>query len=174
MSRSGYIDDYDDDNGSLAMYRGQVASAMRGKRGQAFLRGLLSALDEMPEKRLIAGHLVVPEVNPLLRWLFAPNSEDWREATDWPRIPWRLFENPLSDMPTQAGCCAIGALALRRDVDVEGVDPEEAEGIAGLFDINEKLAREVAYMNDEVYYESPERRWRDMRAWVASCIRANQ
>lgn len=53
MSRSGYSDDYDDGR-SLAMYRGQVASAIRGKRGQAFLRELLDALNAMPQKRLIA------------------------------------------------------------------------------------------------------------------------
>lgn len=54
MSRSGYSDDYDDSRG-LAMWRGQVASAIRGKRGQAFLRELINALDAMPVKRLIKG-----------------------------------------------------------------------------------------------------------------------
>jgi len=49
MSRSGYTDSGD----NLAMWRGQVASATRGKRGQRFFRELLSALDAMPEKRLI-------------------------------------------------------------------------------------------------------------------------
>lgn len=53
MSRSGYIDELD--QWDLIRYRGQVASAIRGKRGQAFLRDLLAALDAMPEKRLIAG-----------------------------------------------------------------------------------------------------------------------
>lgn len=48
MSRSGYSDD-----GDYAMWRGMVASATRGKRGQQFFRDLLSALDAMPEKRLI-------------------------------------------------------------------------------------------------------------------------
>lgn len=52
MSRSGYTDD-----GNYAMWRGQVASAIRGKRGQVFLRDLLKSLDEMPEKRLIANDL---------------------------------------------------------------------------------------------------------------------
>lgn len=56
MSRAGYTDDVD--NWSLIKYRGQVASAIRGKRGQAFLRELLAALDAMPEKRLIADDLV--------------------------------------------------------------------------------------------------------------------
>lgn len=49
MSRSGYIDDGE----NIAMWRGQVASAMRGRRGQAFLRELVEALDALPEKRLI-------------------------------------------------------------------------------------------------------------------------
>ena len=53
--RCGYTDD--DDNGSFAMWRGQVASAIRGKRGQAFLRDLIAALDAMPEKELIAHEL---------------------------------------------------------------------------------------------------------------------
>lgn len=53
MSRAGYSDDCE----YLALWRGQVASAIRGKRGQAFLRELLEALDVMPEKRLIAHDL---------------------------------------------------------------------------------------------------------------------
>ncbi len=57
MSRSGYTDDYDD-NWSLIKWRGVVASAMRGKRGQAFFRDLLAALDAMPAKRLIGDELV--------------------------------------------------------------------------------------------------------------------
>lgn len=58
MSRSGYCDDYgDDDPLALGRYRAQVASAIRGKRGQALLRELLAALDAMPEKRLVAGEL---------------------------------------------------------------------------------------------------------------------
>lgn len=55
MSRSGYSDDYDDR--VLHLYRGRVASALRGRRGQAFLKDLLAQLDAMPEKRLITGEL---------------------------------------------------------------------------------------------------------------------
>lgn len=57
MSRSGYADDVDD-NWELIKWRGQVASAMRGRRGQKLLRDLLEALDAMPAKRLIANDLV--------------------------------------------------------------------------------------------------------------------
>lgn len=57
MSRAGYSDDYDLDNWSMIRWRGVVASSIRGKRGQAFLRDLAEAMDAMPEKRLIAGDL---------------------------------------------------------------------------------------------------------------------
>lgn len=53
MSRSGYSDDCE----NLAMWRGRVASATRGKRGQSFFRALLAALDAMPEKSLITSAL---------------------------------------------------------------------------------------------------------------------
>ena len=58
MSRSGYVEDYDYDQWQMIKWRGQVAGTMRGKRGQAFLNELIDALDAMPEKRLIAGHLI--------------------------------------------------------------------------------------------------------------------
>lgn len=58
MSRSGYVD-YDDGDANLTnLWRGAVASAIRGKRGQAFLKELLAAMDAMPDKRLIAHELV--------------------------------------------------------------------------------------------------------------------
>ena len=57
MSRSGYSDDGDDQWG-LIRWRGAVRSAMRGKRGQAFARELIAALDALPEKRLIAHDLI--------------------------------------------------------------------------------------------------------------------
>ncbi len=58
MSRSGYAYDYDMDF-SMVRWRGTVARAIRGKRGQAFLREMLAALDALPERRLIAGALAV-------------------------------------------------------------------------------------------------------------------
>lgn len=56
MSRSGYVDDMED-QWALIRWRGAVTSAIRGKRGQAFLREMLAALDALPEKRLIAHEL---------------------------------------------------------------------------------------------------------------------
>lgn len=56
MSRSGYSEDCEND-WALICYRGAVKSATRGKRGQTFFRDLLTALDAMPNKRLIADEL---------------------------------------------------------------------------------------------------------------------
>jgi hypothetical protein len=53
MSRSGYSDDCDDIL-AFGRWRAQVVSATRGKRGQAFLKDLLAALDAMPVKSLVS------------------------------------------------------------------------------------------------------------------------
>jgi hypothetical protein len=55
MSRSGYSDDLD--QWQLIRWRGAVKSALRGRRGQAFLRELLAALDAIPDKALVANEL---------------------------------------------------------------------------------------------------------------------
>lgn len=57
MSRSGYTDDYDRDDNSGYLYRGAVESALRGRRGQAFLKEMLAAMDALPRPRLIEGDL---------------------------------------------------------------------------------------------------------------------
>lgn len=57
MSRSGYIDD--GEQWDMIRWRGAVTSALRGKRGQDFLRELLAALDALPEKRLVSDELEI-------------------------------------------------------------------------------------------------------------------
>ena len=57
MSRSGYSDDICEYQWQHIMYRGAVASAFRGKRGQDFLKEMLVALDALPEKKLVAEEL---------------------------------------------------------------------------------------------------------------------
>ena len=57
MSRSNYS--YDG-GPELNLWRANVDRAPAGKRGQAFLRELAQRMDEMPEKKLIAGDLVTP------------------------------------------------------------------------------------------------------------------
>ncbi|SDS19438.1 hypothetical protein SAMN05216421_1076 [Halopseudomonas xinjiangensis] len=55
MSRSGYCDD--SGGWDLIRWRGAVNSAIRGKRGQQFLRELLEQMDAMESKRLVEGAL---------------------------------------------------------------------------------------------------------------------
>lgn len=55
MSRSNYTDDLDQRD--MNLWRGTVASVIRGKRGQAFLRELATELANMKEKRLISDAL---------------------------------------------------------------------------------------------------------------------
>lgn len=56
MSRSGYVEDMED-QWQLIRWRGAVNQAIKGARGQAFLKEMLAALDALPEKKLIAGEL---------------------------------------------------------------------------------------------------------------------
>ena len=56
MSRSGYIDDMDD-QWQLIRYRGAVSSALKGSRGQAFLNEMLAAMDALPSHELVASEL---------------------------------------------------------------------------------------------------------------------
>lgn len=132
MSRAHYSEDLE--NWDMIRWRGRVMSATRGKRGQLFLRDLLVALDEMPDKRLIRNDL---------------QNEDGQ-------------------------VCAIGALGLKRGIDMSTIDPEEAETVAAAFNIAEPLAREVVYMNDEYfdYRMTAEERFTKMRAWIGTQIKA--
>ena len=52
MSRSGYSDDLEP--WALICWRGAVKSAIKGRKGQLFLKELLNALDALPSKRLAA------------------------------------------------------------------------------------------------------------------------
>ena len=64
MSRSGYSDDFglgsQEEQWALIRWRGAVKSAMRGRRGQAFLQEMADALDAMPERKLEPDVLVSP------------------------------------------------------------------------------------------------------------------
>lgn len=71
--------------------------------------------------------------------------------------------------------CALGVVAVARGIDVAGIDPYATEQVAAVFDIAPALARHVAYVNDEggnywSEHETPEARWRRVRAWVAGQV----
>lgn len=60
MSRHGYVD-YVDDELAAGRWRGAILSAIRGKRGQAFLQKLIAALDALPEKELYPNRFATAE-----------------------------------------------------------------------------------------------------------------
>lgn len=146
MSRSGYTDDYDD-QWALIRWRGAVKSSIRGKRGQAFLRELLAALDAMPEKRLIgdsfskAGAYCTLGAIGAQRGVEMPKIDyDWQGADPAALDP----EDPTAIR--DAACAALG--------------------------IPDALAAEIMFENDEGgWSETPEARWMRMRAWVAKRIK---
>lgn len=132
MSRSGYSDSCE----NLNLWRGTVARALQGKRGQAFLRECLASLDALPEKKLVSSVLVA-----------------------------------------DGECCAMGAVALSRGIDLSGVDPFDREDVAKLFGISGAMAAEMAWVNDEYHcyllgsQESPKQRFVRVRKWVCDQIR---
>lgn len=159
MSRSGYSDGDDYDPWQHIMWRGQVASAIRGKRGQAFLRELVDALDAMPEKRLIKNHLMI-----------AP-----ADAYGPPPMAQYYRDNQYGDGKfAEPGVCAIGTVGLKRGIDMYALDPEDYDAVAGAFGVARQLVQEVEYVNDEQWSgaDTPEDRWRRVRAWAVQNLRA--
>jgi hypothetical protein len=61
MGRSGFCEDGDDEYNSANLWQANIERAVKGKRGQAFFRSLVEALDGMPEKRLVAEELETTE-----------------------------------------------------------------------------------------------------------------
>lgn len=142
MSRSGYVELHEMEPGQYAMFRGQVASAVRGRRGQRFIRDLADALDAMPDK-LLAGHFVFEACSGLrcalgvaLQARGVPVPE--RAAEVWDPDDW-------------------GADATR--------------AVAEALDIHPVLAAEVVFLNDEAAAPTPRGRWRFMRDWCARHLR---
>ncbi|MFZ2648623.1 MAG: hypothetical protein WA210_00830 [Burkholderiaceae bacterium] len=134
MSRADYSDDNDDPL-ALGRWRQAVAMAIQGRRGQAFLRELIEALDAMPEKRLIADALRTRE----------------------------------------GAFCALGVVGARRGIDLDAIDPDDAESIHLPFGIANAMAREIEYINDEAgpHSQTPEHRWARVRAWAVAQLKAS-
>jgi hypothetical protein len=162
MSRAGYYDD--DDPLAMGRWRAAVRSAMRGKRGQAFFKEALAALDAMPDKRLIAGYLVV--------------DGDQIPYGDKPDIivgADELVDRQGVPMPMGA-VCLLGAVGQARGLDMTDLDPEDIETVAPTFGLADAMTREIVYWNDEGgdRGETPEQRWKRMRAWIAKQITAEK
>lgn len=142
VSRHGYSDDLD--HKDLAMWRGRVASAIRGKRGQKLLRDIATYMDAMPVKEL-ASHALV--------------RDDGCVCALGCALKLRGVEVPKEYVGTDDELCGAG-------------EEETTEWAAQVLDIAEPLAKEVSYENDWQSRETPADRWTRMRAWVAERLAA--
>lgn len=63
--------------------------------------------------------------------------------------------------------CAIGAVGLKRGVDMATIDPSNPEEVAPAFGISTMLAQEIVWENDERRTsQTPEERWERMHKWA--------
>lgn len=149
MSRHGYCDD--GEQWATIRWRGAVKSAIRGKRGQAFLKEMLAALDAMPEKRLVREALEEPVTGlpfaPKTGGVCAMGAVARMRGVDMSRV------DP-EDRDTVAELMEI-PMTLACEIAYEN---DESFGY-------DRFHR--AYLE-----ETPERRWQRMRDWVARQIKA--
>lgn len=140
MSRSGYSEDCD----NLMLWRGAVRSAIKGRRGQAFLRELLEALDALPQKRLVADEMLSPTGE-----VCALGSVGVRRGMDA-----ELLEGLTEDAPDDVAKHFGIAYALAAEIVY----------------VNDE-ARLPYY--GPWRPESPEARWQRVRAWVVEHLARN-
>lgn len=153
MSRSGYSDEAED----VGLWRGAVASALRGRRGQAFLRELLSALDALPLPRLVREDLVRAQEYEVIGGAeyCALGAVGRRRGTDLTKV------DPYNNLEVAETFDVAHALAC----EVMWVND------------NSKLAyyRQVTLSDGKLWHlrrdETPEERFARVRAWVVSNLR---
>ena len=154
MGRSGYTEwDDCDEYTQWAMIRqaGALKSAVRGKRGQDFLRRLAAALDAMPEKSLCA----------------IPDEVDYDPVTE--PCAGRLG---LSD----GQVCVLGSLALAEGRDPKAIDATDHKALGGMFNVAPIIVRQLEWDNDQPYghdrnKSDGEARWSYLREWVREHLR---
>ena len=154
MSRSGYNDYGDIDNWDLIRWRGAVTSAIRGKRGQAFLREMKEALLALPEKKLIYGRLAsggqVCSLGAVMLARKIKAGTDAETALKEIEEEWPSYD--------------------------EYSDDDCGDDVSAELDIAGALAKEIMFLNDEDFFGysiSEEVRYRVVLKWVQSEIKDN-
>jgi hypothetical protein len=85
-----------------------------------------------------------------------------------------------ADSFTKEGVCALGSVALKRGIDMSGLEPDEydevdCDAVANVFGIAPAMAAEIMFENDDDFAysrrnQTPESRFERVRKWVASQI----
>ena len=154
MSRSGYTDN--DDPLATGRWRAQVRSAIRGKRGQAFLRELIAALDAMPVKELIADELVTEEGN-----VCAIGAVFQMRGIDASNVDYR---NP-EDVAAKVGIASQMVAEIEYENDECGYRFEKKQ----LPETPERPKWAPDFRWERID-ETPEERWQRMRRWAEAHI----
>jgi hypothetical protein len=145
MSRSGYSEDLDP--WALIRWRGAVASAIRGKRGQTLLKEMEAALLALPEKKLTRNEFANVEEGSVCALGAVALKRKLEKGVD--------RQQALKELATQfpEGC--------------------EAEQASAEFDISDALAKEITWINDEQIWRRtpPEERYKEVLAWVREQIK---
>lgn len=150
MNRSGYSEGNSDCDWDWIRWRGAVASALRGKRGQSFLNELLSVLDNMPKKRLIDKEL--------------QNSEgEVCAVASIMKARGISTDIPVDDYDAIADLVGVNAKLVQ---ELEWINDTASEYIAWPYTSRGPFN----------WYEdkSPERRWALVRQWVEQKLIINQ
>lgn len=142
MSRSGYVDDCDDPL-AVGRWRAQVNNAMRGKRGQEFLKELLDAMDAMTDRVLIAEELVSDEGECCTIGVVCKSRGLDVSDVDY-------------DCPEEVGAAVDIARQMAAEIEYQN------DECGDRFELDGKDWVRV--------HETPEERWTRMRAWVESKI----
>lgn len=183
MSRSGLTED-DGDSWTHIRWRGMVASAARGARGQRMLRDLLASLDAMPVKELVTGKLrqkdgnvcalgAVMEtrgVDPAKFDVPEGEEDDYEESHDFYALGLALDVAP----------CLAQEVVWENDEVGSGDRVRRTCGVChGWGEIPGRHGPCDCYRCTDgfvtVYLdETPARRWTRVRAWVEARIRGDE
>ena len=168
MSRSGLYEDDGEDTLAHGRWRGAVASALRGNKGQAFLRELAAALDAMPVKELVSNELQSADGRHCTLGVIghqrgldvaAMDVDDYDGIADALKVNAKIAQEIVWENDE--------AFCDREFVDVVICGPMRPpfyESRRGL--VHEKHARSVRITKPDAKHQ----RWQHMRAWVEKQI----
>lgn len=150
MNRSGYTSDIGD-HLEYGRWRGQVASSIKSKRGQAFLKELASAMDAMPEKVLIKNNLVDDSGNCCTIGVICKKRNIDTKEVD------------CSDPESVGG---IVGISKQMAAEIEYWNDEVGEDL-----VNTGTESNPSWKWVD---ETPQERWKRMREWVEKHIKKDQ
>ena len=148
MSRSGYVEGCEMDQWDFIRWRGAVASAIRGKRGQTLLKELEAALVAMPTKELCKNDFANPETGQVC-------------ALGSVAVKRKLDQGKTVE-------------AAMKEVGSEFPEGTEAEEVSDEFDISDALAKEITWVNDDEAPTDPKGRYEYVLGWVREKLKKTE